>query len=644
MGECQWVSFVKYGNGFGTPLSLATSWGGAMLGFRSVFTTRHKRSQLLPLVRQEFDQWISNSKGWDPAALRENRWTTVGDGVRGLLLRHQGQDSSTSIRVRIVETKSDGQWIIQLTVHVPSSKERSAWAWVDIESPDPDPEDPRSRPRLAGTPRFVAPILEIIDAWDGAARLATRPLIIRGEEVDEVFEALINKERRGVVFVAGSVDSLPFGPWVDLVAKLTRFTKGMASCYVLDGDATGLLNDRIGHTHGVLPGRLRTYRAQVRPDSTVDAMRHRVLSTERILEDSEHDRLARILASSAQLQALEQSLQPSVARVHRMLERIADDMLVNRLGDVGLGSEPLVPESRHSAGIDLRRGERRRQDSVDGQLGLLVDYLKAKFGFDELTVDRVDEIGHWVELGRSSREVQQDIAARLDQLQRELDEMQRAHEAVKWQLDDEQIENREAVDRLTRSEETVRALRCRLASVGQAEIAWTAEPSEEDVSRPESFDGLLSWLPRLVHVEFTGDPDRVADLDSVDTLGAWASKTWDALLVLEDYASAKADGSWNRDVHGFLENTPQGCHQWPTRRHARDESEDVRSNPAFRNARTFPVPSSVASDGRIFMAPHFKIAQFGMVSPRMHYYDDTARSGRIYVGYIGRHLPTGRTN
>ncbi|GAA1082723.1 hypothetical protein [Tsukamurella spumae] len=41
---------------------------------------------------------------------------------------------------------------------------------------------------------------------------------------------------------------------------------------------------------------------------------------------------------------------------------------------------------------------------------------------------------------------------------------------------------------------------------------------------------------------------------------------------------------------------------------------------------------------------HFKIAQSGMISPRMHYLDDTARTKKVYVGYIGPHLPTKATN
>lgn len=44
------------------------------------------------------------------------------------------------------------------------------------------------------------------------------------------------------------------------------------------------------------------------------------------------------------------------------------------------------------------------------------------------------------------------------------------------------------------------------------------------------------------------------------------------------------------------------------------------------------------------MGAHFKITQHRMISPRLHYFDHVAHTGRIYVGYIGRHLPTQQTN
>ena len=44
------------------------------------------------------------------------------------------------------------------------------------------------------------------------------------------------------------------------------------------------------------------------------------------------------------------------------------------------------------------------------------------------------------------------------------------------------------------------------------------------------------------------------------------------------------------------------------------------------------------------MGAHVRIAKYGSVSPRMHYYNDAAGTGKIYVGYIGPHLPNFRTN
>jgi hypothetical protein len=56
------------------------------------------------------------------------------------------------------------------------------------------------------------------------------------------------------------------------------------------------------------------------------------------------------------------------------------------------------------------------------------------------------------------------------------------------------------------------------------------------------------------------------------------------------------------------------------------------------------VPRDIHPDGAIFMDAHFKIARKGLVSPRIYYHDDASRTGKIYVGYIGRHLPNAHTN
>jgi len=72
-------------------------------------------------------------------------------------------------------------------------------------------------------------------------------------------------------------------------------------------------------------------------------------------------------------------------------------------------------------------------------------------------------------------------------------------------------------------------------------------------------------------------------------------------------------------------------------------SSTCRFNEKYAKHRMLPVPIEITAEETVFMGAHFKIAQSGLISPRMHYYDDTARSGKIYVGYIGPHLPTPRT-
>ncbi|GAA4597825.1 hypothetical protein BJY16_002488 [Actinoplanes octamycinicus] len=612
-----------------------------MLGFRSYFAAHDHRDNLHTLTREQLDRWMTDWKGWDPAALRADRWVTIGDGVRGLLLHHAGQDGSESERVRIVESKSEEQWVTQVTMHTPSSRDRTAWAWIDVEAPDQDAATGHARRTRAGTPRFIAPLLDVVDAWDGSVRLTTRPVIIRGSEVNEVYQALLDRDRRGFVFVAGNDDTLPLVPWTDLIAKLTRFTHGVAACYVLDGEATRLINERLGPVHAVPAGTLRSFRPDVKPHDMVDALRHRVLSTERIIDDREHNSLARILASSAHAQALEQPLPTPATRVHRMLERLADELLVHRLGDGTRRIASLEAPATIQTRVEAQQTE---QAAPDDRSALLLEYLRLKLELPEINVDAIDEMADWIGIGKESLEAKADVASRLSQLQTDLDEVTAVNAALVRRLEDEQLENRDALDGLTRSEETVRALRRRLAETGHGDIAWTEQPAEEHVSRPGSFGELLRWLPRLKYVVFTGDPDCAIDLDDIDTLGSWASKTWDALLALNDYGMAKADGRWGRDLHGFLQHTPDGCHVWSVNRYAYDESEDVKNNTAFRKARTLTVPESVHPSGRVFMGAHFKITQSGMTSPRVHCHDDTAGGGLIYVGYIGRHLPTKQTN
>lgn len=67
------------------------------------------------------------------------------------------------------------------------------------------------------------------------------------------------------------------------------------------------------------------------------------------------------------------------------------------------------------------------------------------------------------------------------------------------------------------------------------------------------------------------------------------------------------------------------------------ESETVGNNAKWRRQRTFPVPTSVARDGKLFMQAHLRIGGGNTVSPRLYFHDDGTGTGLVYVGYIGEH-------
>jgi hypothetical protein len=51
------------------------------------------------------------------------------------------------------------------------------------------------------------------------------------------------------------------------------------------------------------------------------------------------------------------------------------------------------------------------------------------------------------------------------------------------------------------------------------------------------------------------------------------------------------------------------------------------------------VPAEVSIQEQEFMEAHAKLRVVGGSAIRMHFYDDTANTGKIYIGYIGKHLP-----
>lgn len=560
-------------------------------------------------------------------------------GVTASRLSRTGQDGSRTSRVRLIEERTKGQlWTVHVTTHARPGME--PWVLTDVVAPELANENDIGLRRsvMPGTPRFVRLLLDAIPAYDGITGLTTTPAIVRTDDIDTVIDAICDPDRRGLVFVAGTPETFPLGKWKDYVESCVRDTVGLASAYVLDRDATMELNSNLAG-HGIQPGCLRTYLPGADPASEEDARRHRFLTT-RTLAERPDGYVRRVLGGAARAHVVDQPLPRDVVRVQTLLGRWeTEDLLAVWPGPavVSAAATLIAPAPEHRVAGD------GIADRAELYLALH-DAVRSVFGdvdADENMVARLAALAQKVpQLEQALARARQALTDRQDEIDlAALDRHDLQAEAERLELDlAVEVEESEAL------EDKVRYLRKELIRIGHADVAWSGVPVEERLRPPESMSELLERLDELSHVSFTGERDTALELDEVDTLGRSARKAWQALLALDDYASLRATGEYTRNVHEYCQNTPVGCRGWSAERHASDESDTTKHNERYAALRRFPVPPAVNPAGSVFMGAHFKIATIRTLTPRLHYYDDTSRSGQIYVGYLGRHLPNAQSN
>lgn len=371
--------------------------------------------------------------------------------------------------------------------------------------------------------------------------------------------------------------------------------------------------------------------------------------------------MVRVLGDRARDLALSQPVPHFARRVERRLHSKADrDFLANlrsltpvveKTYEPGAGTEPanevgsadssfapspeVLPELEHGSNVAA---------SVEVYLALMSVHQEV-FGFEEVTGETVQRLGFLAREAKSIRSLLERKVNEAKTLQNRVDRLSEERLEASRRLEDEQLEHADTAGLLNRSEELLTALRTRMQRHQQGEDAWRALDDEERIpDPPTSFNDLLERMSELSQIVWTGDPEMTFKLDVSDPMGRWAAKTWKVLLSLEAYAECRLEGLFSGTVDAYLQDTPPGQAGYSANRHAHDESGDVKANPKYSGPRTLPVPEMVDVTGRVFMGAHFKIAQSSTISPRLHYFDAVAIDGKVYVGYIGPHLPTKKTN
>ena len=172
---------------------------------------------------------------------------------------------------------------------------------------------------------------------------------------------------------------------------------------------------------------------------------------------------------------------------------------------------------------------------------------------------------------------------------------------------------------------------------------------ERPTSMSELFDRMTrgSFETVTKYVVLSDPNGMVEDILTLDALvsSRYAAEFWNYILVLRDYMRAREAGDFAAgNVHDYLANPPEGYRRCSAARHKSNESETVKGNEKMRRERTRPVPREVDPRGEIEMWAHFAPTHCDQNAPRMHYYADTKTTGKVYIGYIGRHLTNTKTN
>ena len=203
----------------------------------------------------------------------------------------------------------------------------------------------------------------------------------------------------------------------------------------------------------------------------------------------------------------------------------------------------------------------------------------------------------------------------------------------------------EEQDEALRELQQVRAqLRYTQRRLREFEVTPMLEPPEEsdEVSPDTCAEAVEFGREILENVLFVCDTKCAEELDEYEKSSVWAGKIWGALRAMESFADCRMNSEYKGNFLKFCDDPPPtGAVGYMANSVALGESESTDNNPTTRQARTFRVPETTASKSRVYMPAHIKIDKGGHPAPRIHFLDDTTSSGKVVVGYVGKHLPTG---
>jgi hypothetical protein len=607
-------------------------------GYRSVLRLSDEHDAVA-VTEEQVRSWLTDKKRGRRGRFASLDWDGPGryrvSSTLELLVVHADHDEVTPRRLyRITETNREGQWGVTLYAgSISSGKRKSQVIVVEVD-----------------LPRIVRSLLDTYAVTDHLAELTGTPVVIRSSQIPELLAAITDPLRTASVVVALSPARDLDDAWREVVKSLTQQSVGVTATYVVYSDAVDDFVQSMTASHTISPGHIRTYLPQVDVENASDGIRHKWLTLPTLTSSLERRRVSESLqrrhGEAARRRHVEAGLPTDVQRMVELLRRAETPVeraarvqaLVeaNRSSSRQLVAHTVSEDAAQAAPLTIDPRWRNRVTAV----------FKRWLGVEIIqSPEQLDDLDTFIE----SKVAEVSVASeQLTEAAGEVETLQAEATRLRIERDDMELEWAVALEAHTKADRENTVLRRRLTAAERPQEAYV-EPESDTWFPPESVEMLTQLLTpgEEAHIAseviiFTGNDDGAVEIDRRYPSGVYAQAFWQHVHVLYDYAQARKAG-YAGNVHMYLKADDLEGAKCPPSQHAARESDTVLNNAKWRAERVLPIPAEAHADGVALMEAHFKPTWRDTFAPRMHYLDDLTNSGKIYIGYVGRHLTNPQT-
>lgn len=619
--------------------------------------------RLGPRLRRCFAAWAAVEDGGGPTLEHARGRTRAAFADNDLCGRYTHEVPTGGGRLRTTATWAAGR------------KGAPGWVRVTVEG-DLDQAD-------VTAPGFMPAFLATGRATDGTVPVEAGPVLIGPEEVKELTGWLARPDRAVPVIVLTVDRSDPnlVAACADHLAEALAGVAVVARLY--DVRTQDDLNAWLGGDLSVFGGGLRTYLPGVRPGEETYAMRHQPRGGGAIRDQGV--RSLEVVVKGVIDLSVHRPLPTEVRQTEPRIARVlAGGLPPTELhaappspAAIALPRGPRIPSPRPAPPAEPKALEPPAEtpepptETPEPQPELttpppaptpepasdLADDLAAKLAdrLDETVLDAVVEATRGGDAETTA--LIKTMSAHLDALARavesagllavrtpdqELERLRRQYERL-------EIDYTELQECERKAQERIRWLESRLAEHADPVYGLQAEADQDDCWEAESLMEVVQRARKqLRRLDL---PDALdTEVSKLDVMyprqrRRWTGRTWDALRALDAYAAARAEARFTGGFYDWCARPLPGAPAITPTMVSMKESDSVSGNPKYHRARVFRVPTEIDPSGSIYMPAHIKLQQVGSPAPRMHFLDDAGgATGKVWIGYLGDHLPNTRTN